>query len=126
FLFVYLTYSAFILPELKTVIAAIAFFGLFVFFAFPVLKNQIIEVTNKSIILYNFGYGIELKPDDLYKVIKRKGRISSYRFQRGGYRFQISPSGYYNAEKLQELFDKLFDKICHYDRKTYQIKEQLD
>ena len=122
FLFVYLTYSAFILPELKTVIAAIVFFGLFVFFAFPVLKNQIVEVKDKGIILYNFGHGIELKKNDLYQVIIRKSGIFSYRFRRGGYRFQISPSGYHDGEQLQESFDKLFGKIYRNGQKNYQSK----
>jgi len=92
-----------------TVFSAVLFFGLFVFLAVPVLKNQIVEVKDKSIILYNYGKGFELDSEHLYEVIKRRKGLLSYRFKRGGYRFQISPCSYNNGELLQKIFAKYFD-----------------
>ena len=40
---------------LKTTIPALIFFGFFVFFIVPVIKNQVVGVTDNGIIIYNFG-----------------------------------------------------------------------
>ena len=105
---VFLSFHSF---DLKTTILALIFFGIFVFLIFPVIKNQVVDVKNDSIIIYNFGKGFDLGSDDLFEVVKRKRGILSYRFQKGIYRFQISPWGYYNDKLLQERFSNLFGEI---------------
>jgi hypothetical protein len=94
--------------SLKTTISALIFFGIFVYLIIPVIKNQMVDVKNNGIIIYNFGKGYELGSDDLFEIVSRKGGALSYRFQKGTYRFQISPCGYYNGKLLQEKFCNLF------------------
>ncbi len=102
-----MTFLSFHSFDLKTTIPALIFFGIFVFLIFPVIKNQVVDVKNNGIIIYNFGKGFELGSDDLFEVVRRKGGALSYRFQKGIY-FQISPCGYYNDKLLQEKFSNLF------------------
>ncbi|MCK4619852.1 MAG: hypothetical protein KAT52_07880 [Desulfobacterales bacterium] len=92
---------------LKTTIPALIFFGFFVFFIVPVIKNQVVGVKNNGIIIYNFGKGFEMGSDELFEVSRKRG-VLSYRFQKGTYRFQISPCGYYKGKLLQEKFSNLF------------------
>ena len=94
--------------DLRTTIPALIFFGIFVFLIIPVIKNQVVDVKDNGIIIYNFGKGFELGADDLFEVVSRKGGALSYRFQQGTYRFQISPCGYYNDKLLQEKFCNIF------------------
>jgi hypothetical protein len=103
-----MTFSSFHSFGLNTTIPALIFFGVFVYLIVPVIKNQVVDVKDNSIIIYNFGKGFELGSDDLFEIVSRKGRALSYRFQKGTYRFQISPCGYYNGKLLQEKFSNLF------------------
>ena len=96
---------------LKTTIPALIFFGIFVFLIIPVIKNQVVDVRDNGIIIYNFGKGFELGSEDLFEVVSRKGGALSYRFQKGTYRFQITPCVYYNSELLQEKFCNLFGAL---------------
>ncbi len=108
-----MTFLSFHSFDLKATILAFIFFGIFVFLIFPVIKNQVVDVKKNSIILYNFGKGFELGSDDLFEVVRRKGGTLSYRFQKGIYRFQISPSCYYNDKLFQKKISNLwggFDK----------------
>ena len=103
-----MTFLSFHSFDFKTSIPALIFFGIFVFLIFPVIKNQVVDVKNNGIIIYNFGKCFELGSDDLFEVARRKGGALSYRFQKGIYRFQISPCGYYNDKLLQEKFSNFF------------------
>ncbi len=103
-----MTFLSFDSFNLKTTIPALIFFGIFVFLIFPVIKNQVVDVKNNGIIIYNFGKGFELGSDDLFEVVRRKGGTLSYRFQKGSYPFQISPCNYYNDKLLQEKFSNFF------------------
>jgi len=94
--------------SIATVIAAFLFFAIFVFLIIPVIKNQVVDVNGSGITIFNYGKGLELNSDDLFEIVSRKGGALSYRFQKGTYRFQISPCGYYDGKKLQDQFDKLF------------------
>jgi len=93
---------------LKSAIPALMFFGFFVYFIVPVIKNQVVAVKDNGIIIYNFGKGFEVGSNELFEVVNRKRGVLSYRFQKGTYRFQISPCGYYKGKLLQEKFNNLF------------------
>ena len=95
----------------KTTIPALIFFGIFVFLIIPVIKNQVVDVEDNGIVIYNFGKGFELGSDDLFEVVRRKGGALSYRFQKGTYRFQISPCGYYNGKLLQDKLRNFFGEF---------------
>ena len=103
-----MTFLSFHSFGLKSTIPALIFFGIFVFLIIPVIKNQVVDVKDNGIIIYNFGKGFELGSDDLFEVARRKGGALSYRFQKGTYRFQISPCAYYNAKLLQDKFSNFF------------------
>jgi len=104
----FLSFNSF---SLKTTIPGLIFFGLFVFFIVPVIKNQVVGVKNNGIIIYNFGKGFEVGLDELFEVVSRKRGVLSYRFQKGTYRFQISPVGYYKSKLLQKKFSNLFGRF---------------
>jgi len=94
--------------NLIILILSILFFGMFIFFLLPIIKNQIVEVKDNHIILFNFGKCIELWPKNLYEIVDRKNGLISYRFIKGSSRYQISPCGYYDSKLLQSHFKKLF------------------
>jgi len=94
--------------NLVTTISALLFFAIFVFLIIPVIKNQVVDVNGSGIIIFNYGKSFELNSNDLFEIVSRKGGILSYRFQKGTYRFQISPCGYYGGKKLQDQFNELF------------------
>ena len=83
-------------------------FCIFIFFIFPIIKNQVVDVEDNYIILYSFKKGFELDNDDLTEVINRWGGLVSYRFKKGSLRFQISPLAYYNGAILEKKFSDMF------------------
>ena len=99
---------------IKTAIPAITFFVFFLFLIIPVIKNQVVDVKNNGIIVYNFGKSFELRFENLLEVVFRKRGAISYRFQKGAYHFQITPFAYYDGELLQAKFESLFKRDwCH-------------
>ncbi|MCD6355890.1 MAG: hypothetical protein J7L66_01285 [Anaerolineaceae bacterium] len=93
---------------LATIISALLFFTIFVFLIIPVIKNQVVDVHGRGIIIFNYGKGLEFNSNDLFEIVSRKGGVLSYRFKKGTYRFQISPCGYYDGKNLQDQFNELF------------------
>jgi hypothetical protein len=104
---------------LKTAIASFLSFGIFIFFIFPVFKNQVVAVKDNCIVLYSFGKGCDLSRDDLLEIVNRGGGIFSYRFKKGTSHFQISPHAYHNGEILEnKLNDILFKQQRKLPNKT--------
>jgi len=93
--------------SLIAVISGIAI--LFAVFLFgPVIRNQTIEVSDRSIVVHTFGRSVELTADHLTEIVRRKGGGLSYRFRSGNSFYQITPMGYYDARKFEREFDRLF------------------
>ena len=88
----------------KTTFPALIFFGIFVVLIIPVIKNQVVDVRDNGIVIYNLGKGFELGSEDLFEVVRRKGGALSYRFQ-------ISPCGYYNGKLLQDKLRNFFGEF---------------
>ena len=68
-----MTFLSFHSFGLKSTIPALIFFGIFVFLIIPVIKNQVVDVKDNGIIIYNFGKGFELGSDDLFEVARKMG-----------------------------------------------------
>ena len=103
-----LLYLSFLSFSLTTAIPSLIFFGLLIFFIFPVVKNQVVDVRDDHIILFNFGKSFKLYPENPYEIVERKAGFLSYRFRIGTSRFQISPCGYYESKRFQTEFSKMF------------------
>jgi hypothetical protein len=103
-----MTFLIFSFIGLKSAVASLIFFGIFIFFVFPVLKNQVVDVHDNHIVLYSFGKGYELSPDNLIEVAVRDSGIVSFRFEKGTSRFQISPCSYYCSETLERKLNGIF------------------
>jgi len=75
----------------------------------PVLRNQTIEVGEASVLVRTFARAVELRPQHLTQVVRRKSGIVSYRFESGRRLYQVTPIVYHDAALLQAEFDRLFD-----------------
>lgn len=96
--------------SLTVAIFSCAAFLLFVILIGPVLGNQTIEIGDGFIVVRKFRRAVQLEPDDLVEVIKRRDGSLAYKFHAGVIlHYQISPLAYYHAEVLQEHFDCIFD-----------------
>ena len=79
-----------------------------VYFIGPAIRNQIIEITGKGILLYSFGRKIELDSANLYEIMIKENGIKSYRFRKNRFEYQVTPRAYHDSIQLQEQFDQLF------------------
>jgi len=80
-----------------------------VYFIGPVIRNQVIEITDKGFLLYSFGRKIELNSTNLYEIVEREKGIKSYRFRKNRFEeYQVTSHAYHDGIRLQEQFDQLF------------------
>ena len=85
--------------------------GIFILFFVPFVKNQKIMMDNGVICIFTFGRKNELVFCKHLKQIVVIGKEAiSYRFEKNGKYFQISPRAYYDDEELASLFSNLSNK----------------
>ena len=86
--------------------------GMFVFLIMPFLKNQKLIVSGKDINLFTFGRTNRLVfCKHLKEIVVKQNEILSYRFEKDGKYYQVSPGAYYDSEELKLLFNDL-NKKC--------------
>ena len=109
FLNVYiLTESTGVFPYLSLAFLSVA---LIIFF-FPLLKNQKIAITNEIIRISSFGKLSELSFfEDLSEVVVKDSEIASYRFEKFGKYYQISPYAYYEGKQLNAILANLYKRM---------------
>lgn len=91
-----------------TLFSSIILLMIAVYFIGPVIRNQIIEIAGKGILLYSFGRKIELDSANLYEIVIRGNGTKSYRFRKNRFEYQVTPRAYHDRIQLQEQFDRLF------------------
>lgn len=85
--------------------------GVFILLFMPFLKNQKIMMDNKVIHIFTFGRRNELMfCKHLKQIVVKDNEAISYRFDKNGRYFQISPRAYYDDEEMASLFYKLSNK----------------
>ena len=93
-------------------VSLILLVGMFVFLFMPFLKNQKLIVSGKDINLFTFGRINRLVfCKHLTEIVVKQDEIVSFRFEKDGKYYQVSPSAYYDSEELKLLFDNL-NKKC--------------
>lgn len=105
-----LTYQYLVTFKIVYAICDVVAIGLSVFILVPVFRNQIVEVINDSIIVHAFGEKNYLTIDNLTGIRHNKDGSNSYRFTKQGNRFQVTPSGYSDKEKMSYEFLRIFDR----------------
>jgi len=84
-------------------ISLFVLFGIFVFLFMPLLKNQKVMLSGRKLILFTFGKKNSLDiTKDLEEIVVHEDEVISYRFEKDGKYFQLSPSSYYEGEELKE------------------------
>ncbi len=85
---------------------------IFIILFVPFLKNQKIIVNNEDILLFTFGRINRLVfCENLREIVVKEEIVVSYRFEKNGRYYQISPRAYYDSEELESLFSHL-NKKC--------------
>ena len=93
-------------------VSLIILVGMFVFLFMPFLKNQKLIVSDEDINLFTFGRINRLIfCKHLTEIVVKENEIVSYRFEKSGKYYQVSPGAYYDSEKLKLLFNDL-NKKC--------------
>ncbi len=88
--------------------------AIFIILFVPFLKNQKIIVNNEDILLFTFGRISRLVfCENLREIVVKEKRIVSYRFEKNGRHYQISPRAYYDSEELESLFSHLNNKCSN-------------
>ena len=105
-----LTYQYLATYKIVYAICAVVAIGLAIFILVPVFRNQVVEVINDSIIVHTFGERNYLTLDNLTEIRRNKDGSNSYRFSKQGNRFQVTPSGYSDKEKMSYEFIRIFDR----------------
>jgi hypothetical protein len=105
-----LTYQFFATFKVVYAVCAVVAIGLSVFILVPVFRNQIVEIINDSIIVHAFGEKNYLTIDNLTEIRPNKDGTNSYRFTKQGKRFQVTPSGYSDKDKMSYEFIRIFDR----------------
>jgi hypothetical protein len=78
----------------------------------PFLKNQKLIVSGKDINLFTFGRINRLVfCKHLRELVVKQDEIVSFRFEKDGKYYQVSPGTYYDSEELKLLFNDL-NKKC--------------
>ena len=86
--------------------------GMFIFLFMPFLKNQKLIVSGEDIKLFTFGRMNKLLfCQHLREIVVKEDEIVSYRFEKSGKHYQVSPGAYYDSEVLRLLFADL-NKKC--------------
>jgi hypothetical protein len=86
--------------------------GMFIFLFMPFLKNQKLIVSDEDIKLFTFGRMNKLLfCQHLREIVVKENEIVSYRFEKSGKHYQVSPGAYYDSEVLRLLFADL-NKKC--------------
>ena len=86
--------------------------GMFIFLFMPILKNQKLIVSDEDIKLFTFGRMNRLIfCQHLREIVVKENEIVSYRFEKSGKHYQVSPGAYYDSEVLRLLFADL-NKKC--------------
>jgi hypothetical protein len=86
--------------------------GMFVFLFMPLLKNQKLIVSGEDIVLFTFGRTSKLIfCKHLKEIVVKQNETISYRFEKSGKYYQVSPGAYYDREELKLLFNDL-NKKC--------------
>jgi hypothetical protein len=66
--------------------------GIFIFMFMPVLKNQKLIISGEEVIIFSFGKKNSLKfSKDLEEIVVKENEIVSYRFNKKGKHYQVSP-----------------------------------
>jgi hypothetical protein len=74
----------------------------------PFLKNQKLIVSGEDIDLFTFGRTNKLVfCKHLKEIVVKQNEILSYRFEKDGKYYQVSPGAYYDSEELKLLFNDL-------------------
>lgn len=82
--------------------------GMFVILFMPFLKNQKLIVSGEDIDLFTFGRTNKLLfCKHLKEIVVKQNEILSYRFEKDGKYYQVSPGAYYDSEELKLLFTDL-------------------
>jgi len=105
-----LTYQFLVTYQIVYAVCVVVAIGLSAFILVPVFRNQIVEVINDSIIVHTFGEKNYLTIDNLTGIRHNKDGSNSYRFTKQGKRFQVTPSGYSDKEKMSYEFIRIFDR----------------
>jgi len=105
-----LTYQFLATHQLAYAVCDVVAVGLSAFILVPVFRNQIVEVINDSIIVHTFGEKNYLTIDNLTGIRHNKDGSNSYRFTKLGKRYQVTPSGYSDKEKMSYEFIRIFDR----------------
>jgi len=74
----------------------------------PVIRNQIVEITAKEIIVSSFGKKTVLTKADLYNIEYHHNCIASYQFNKGSQYYQITPIAYTNGFEMLQHFIRIF------------------
>ena len=85
--------------------------AIFIFLFFPFIKNQQIIINNEGIRVFTYGRVNRLMfCKHLKEIVVKDNEVISYRFEKKGRYFQISPRAYYDGEALASLFSALNNK----------------
>jgi len=83
-------------------------FMAFFYFLVPVLKNQKFLVGDDYLKIFSFGSSCDVRfSRDLYEIVVKDSEVVSYRFEKDGKRFQISPDAYHEADEVKRIFSAL-------------------
>jgi hypothetical protein len=103
-----LAYLCFQQKKLLPLLGSVAMLSIALFFLFPVIKNQTVDLIDKGLVISSFGTAVILDVNDLYQVVKRRDGALSYRFERGDFNCQVTPYAYHEGKILQEHFNQKF------------------
>jgi len=81
---------------------------LFLIFLYPLLRDQVVEVGGGKIALRHHGRKVELGKADLVEIVERGKDVLSYRFEKGGFQWQITPAAYVEDEEMRKRFKEIF------------------
>lgn len=98
--------------NLALYVSLVLLVGIFVILFMPFLKNQKVVVSGDEICLFTFGRINRLKfCGHIKEIVVKEKEIVSYRFEKDGNNYQISPKAYYDSQELELLFNNL-NKKC--------------
>ncbi len=85
--------------------------GIFLVLFIPYMRNQKVIIENDVIKITHFGKIDTLSfEENLIGIVEKNEEIVSYRFNKCGKWFQISPSAYSNSSEMENIFKELISK----------------
>jgi hypothetical protein len=96
--------------KLTHIIIAVLSLFISLYIITPVLRNQIVEITENGIIISSFGKKVVLTPVDLQSIEYHHTCIGSYLFNKGKEYYQITPISYRNGESMLQEFIRIFGR----------------